>query len=44
MTTIGFVRHGVTEWNELGKVQGRSNIPLNERGKHQAMALANRPQ
>lgn len=42
MTTIGFVRHGITEWNELGKVQGRSNIPLNERGQQQAMALANR--
>ena len=42
MTTIGFVRHGITEWNELGKVQGRSNIPLNERGKQQTMALANR--
>ncbi len=39
MTTIGFVRHGITEWNELGKVQGRSNIPLNERGKQQAMAF-----
>lgn len=42
MITIGFVRHGVTDWNELGKVQGRSNIPLNERGKQQALALANR--
>ena len=42
MTTIGFVRHGVTEWNELGIVQGSSNIPLNERGKRQALALANR--
>ena len=42
MTTIGLVRHGVTEWNELGKVQGKSNIPLNERGRQQAFALANR--
>ena len=42
MTTIGLIRHGVTEWNELGKAQGVSDIPLNKIGKQQASALANR--
>lgn len=42
MTTIGLVRHGITEWNELGKSQGISDIPLSNIGKQQAMALANR--
>ena len=42
MTTIGLIRHGVTEWNELGKAQGVSDIHLNKIGKQQAFALANR--
>jgi len=42
LTTIGLIRHGVTEWNELGKAQGVSDIPLNKIGKQQAFALANR--
>ncbi|QUG40368.1 histidine phosphatase family protein [Psychrobacillus sp. INOP01] len=42
MTTIGLVRHGITDWNELGKSQGISDIPLNNLGKLQAIALANR--
>ncbi|MEK5038473.1 histidine phosphatase family protein [Sporosarcina sp. FSL K6-3457] len=42
MTIIGLVRHGITEWNELGKAQGVSDIPLNKIGKQQALALANR--
>ncbi|WP_163100009.1 histidine phosphatase family protein [Peribacillus alkalitolerans] len=42
MTTIGLIRHGITEWNTLGKAQGLSDIPLNEIGKQQALALANR--
>lgn len=42
MTTIGLIRHGITEWNTLGKAQGISNIPLNRLGKQQAMAIANR--
>ncbi|CAN7489892.1 histidine phosphatase family protein [Paenibacillus sp. LjRoot153] len=41
-TTVGLIRHGVTEWNSLGKAQGISDIPLSEEGTKQAVALANR--
>ena len=36
MTLIALVRHGETEWNRLGKVQGNSDIPLNDTGRMQA--------
>ncbi|MCO7127651.1 histidine phosphatase family protein [Sporolactobacillus shoreicorticis] len=36
MTTICLVRHGETDWNAMGKLQGREDIPLNERGRKQA--------
>ncbi|WP_240415426.1 histidine phosphatase family protein [Paenibacillus periandrae] len=42
-TTVGIIRHGVTEWNKDGKAQGISDIPLNEERIRQAIALANRP-
>lgn len=42
MTKIGLIRHGITEWNVLGRSQGISDIPLNEIGKQQVVALANR--
>jgi len=34
------VRHGETDWNKAGKVQGRTDIPLNERGRYLAEETA----
>ena len=42
MTYIGLIRHGLTDWNHLGKAQGISDIPLNAEGRMQAAELANR--
>ena len=36
------LRHGETEWNAAKRVQGGSDVPLNERGRQQAQALAER--
>ncbi len=34
------VRHGETEWNVLGLLQGHMDIPLNKKGKKQAKELS----
>lgn len=39
MTTIGFIRHGSTEWNRLGKLQGQLDTDLTDEGREQARLL-----
>lgn len=34
------VRHGQTDWNAAGKIQGASDVPLNDKGRRQAGELA----
>ncbi|GAA1845096.1 histidine phosphatase family protein [Microbacterium koreense] len=42
MTTLILVRHGETEWNRARRIQGRTDIPLNDDGRDQARATARR--
>ncbi|WP_179735557.1 MULTISPECIES: histidine phosphatase family protein [unclassified Bradyrhizobium] len=35
--TIYYLRHGETEWNALGRLQGTKDVPLNARGRGQAV-------
>lgn len=39
MTRFFLVRHGETEWNRVRRIQGVSDIPLNDTGRAQAAAL-----
>lgn len=38
--TIYYLRHGETEWNALGRLQGTRDIALNARGRSQAVQAA----
>jgi broad specificity phosphatase PhoE len=42
MTTLLLVRHGETDWNAEGRLQGHTDRPLNDYGRRQARALADR--
>ena len=40
--TLYVIRHGETIWNAAGRVQGRKDSPLTERGRGQAQAVGQR--
>jgi len=42
MTTLLLVRHGETAWNAQRRWQGHADVPLNARGREQAVELAER--
>ena len=42
MGIIYITRHGETEWNAAGRIQGHTDVPLSERGREQARMLAHR--
>jgi broad specificity phosphatase PhoE len=38
--TLYYVRHGLTDWNIEGRLQGGHDVPLNDRGRAQAAQCA----
>jgi probable phosphoglycerate mutase len=40
MTTLLLVRHGETDWNAAGRLQGHTDRPLSDFGRRQARQLA----
>jgi probable phosphoglycerate mutase len=39
-TQVTIVRHGETDWNRIGRLQGHRQIALSQRGREQAQAVA----
>jgi probable phosphoglycerate mutase len=44
MTAIALIRHAPTEWNDEGRIQGHTDIPLSPRGRAMAEAWALPPE
>lgn len=42
MRYLSLIRHAVTDWNQQGRVQGHSDVPLSAEGRQQARALRRR--
>lgn len=42
MTIIGLIRHGLTDWNTERRVQGQTDVSLNEVGHRQAELITQR--
>ena len=40
MTSLVLVRHGVTDWNENGRLMGRVDLDISARGRVQAECVA----
>ena len=39
-TRVCIIRHGETDWNVEKRIQGHTDVPLNETGRAQALAMA----
>jgi broad specificity phosphatase PhoE len=39
---VYLVRHGATDWNQAGRIQGQLDVPLNAEGRAQAQLVAQR--